>query len=81
MQSQTSLLVTFSISLPETRAAASHDFTLADQLSTKLRAIQCQVNIKVDAVKRSLRRVHTLKVLFKILARQVRSECDDFLNA
>lgn len=71
----------FQHSLPETRAAASHDFTLAHQLSTELRAVQCQVNIKVDSVKSSLRRVHALKVLFEILARQIRRECNDFLDA
>lgn len=67
--------------LPEAGTAATHDLALANQLGAELRTVEGQVDIKVDPVKGSLWRVHTLKVLFEVLARQVRGEGDDFLDA
>jgi hypothetical protein len=54
--------------LSEASTAAAHNLALAHQLGTEFGAIQSQVDIKVDAVKGSLRRVHSLKVLLKVLA-------------
>ena len=67
--------------LSETSRAASHDLTLAYELSVELTAIECQVNIEVDAVKGALRGVHPLEILLQVLPGEVRGKCDDFLDA
>lgn len=54
--------------LSEASTAAAHNLALAHQLGAKLRAIERQVDIKVDTVKGSLWRVHALKVFFEVLA-------------
>ena len=67
--------------LPEPRSAAAHNLSLTDQLGAKLRPIQRQVNVEIHPVERALWRVHALKVLLEVLAAEVGSEGDDFLNA
>jgi len=66
--------------LSEASGAAAHDFALTHQLSVELRTIKCEVDVEVDAVKGTLRCVHALKVLLKVLARKVGGERDDFLD-
>lgn len=66
--------------LPKPRSAATHYFTLADQLGTELGAVQCQVDVKVHTVECALRCVHALKVLLKVLAGEIGCQGDDFLN-
>jgi hypothetical protein len=66
--------------LPELGAAATHDFILADQLGTELTSVQCEVNVEVYSVEDTLGSIHALEVGLEVLARQVRSEGDDFLD-
>lgn len=65
----------------EARRATTHDLALTNELGVKFRAVESEVNVKVDAVKGALWCIHALKVLFEILPREVRCECDDFLDA
>lgn len=67
--------------LPELCTAAAHDLVLANQLSAELAAVQREVDVKVHPVKDTLRSVHALEVGFEILAREVRGERDNFLDA
>jgi hypothetical protein len=67
--------------LPELGAASTHDFVLADQLGAEFTSVQCEVNVKVHSVEDTLRGIHALEVGLEVLARQVRREGDDFLNA
>jgi hypothetical protein len=67
--------------LPEAGSAAAHNFALAHELCTKLRAVQSQVNIKVYSVKGTLRSIHSLEILFKVLARQIGCKSNNFLDA
>ena len=55
-------------SLSEPGGTTAHDLALADQLSVEFRAIQRKVDIEVDSVEGSLRRIHALKVLFEVLS-------------
>lgn len=66
--------------LPELGAAATHDFVLADQLGTEFTSVQCEVNVEVNSVEDTLGSIHALEVGLEILARQVRSEGDNFLD-
>ena len=66
--------------LSESRCAAAHDLALAHQLGVEFGAVQREVDVEVDAVECALRGIHALKVLLEVLARQVRSERDDFLD-
>lgn len=68
-------------SLPEACTATAHNLALAHEFGREFGPIEGQVNVEVDAVKRSLWRIHALKVLFKILAREIRSEGNDFLDS
>jgi len=45
-------------------SAPAHNLALTDQLGIKLGPIECEVDIEVNAVKRALRRIHPLKILF-----------------
>jgi hypothetical protein len=54
--------------LPEPSCAATHDFTLANELGVELGAIEREVNVKVDAVKSALGRVHAFKVFFEVFS-------------
>lgn len=56
------------VHLPELGTAATHDLVLANELSTELAAVQCEVNVKVHPVEDALRSVHALKVGFEVLA-------------
>lgn len=59
----------------------THNLPLTDQLRTKLTTIQREIDIKVDPVKGSLGGIHAFKVGFQVLAREVRSQCDDFFDS
>lgn len=67
--------------LPELGPAAAHDLVLAHQLGTEFTSIQSKVNVEVDAVEDTLRGVHALEVRLEVLAREVRRERDNFLDA
>jgi hypothetical protein len=54
--------------LPEPSRAATHDFTLANKLGVEFGAVEREVNVKVDAVKSALGRVHAFKVFFEVLS-------------
>lgn len=58
-----------------------HHIALTHQLGIKLASIQRQVNVKIHAVKSPLRRIHALKVLLQVLARQIAGQCDDLFDA
>lgn len=55
--------------LPKLSPAATHNLVLAHQLGAELAAVQGEVDVKVDAVEDTLRRVHALEVGFEVLAR------------
>jgi hypothetical protein len=57
--------------LSETGSAATHHFTLADQLSIKFGSVKREVYVEIDAIEGALRRIHAFKVLLKVLAGQV----------
>ena len=67
--------------LPELGPAAAHDLVLADQLGAELTSVQREVDVKVYPVEDTLRCVHALEVGLEVLARQIRGEGDDFLDA
>lgn len=67
--------------LPELGAAAAHDLVLADQFGAEFTAVQGEVDVKVYSVEDTLGRVHAFEVSLQILARQVRGEGDDLLDA
>lgn len=58
-------------SLPEASRTPSHNFALANKLRVELAAVEGEVNIKVDAIKGTLWRVHPLKIFLKVLAREI----------
>lgn len=58
--------------LSESSRTPTHDLALTDQLGVKLAAVEGEVDVKVDAVEGPLGRIHSLKVLFEVLAREVR---------
>lgn len=60
---------------------SAHDLSLADKFGVEFGAVESEVNVKVNAVKSALRCVHALKVLFKVLAAEVRGEGNNFLDA
>ena len=67
--------------LSESCPTPSHNLALAYQLSTELGAVQRQVNVEVDPIEGALWCVHTLEVLFQVLARQIRCERDNLLDS
>lgn len=69
-----------SVRSPEPGRAPTHDFALADQLGVELAAVEGEVDVEVDAVESALRGIHTLEVLFEVLAAEIGSQGDDFLN-
>lgn len=66
--------------LPEAGSAAAHNLALAHKLCAELGAVQSQVNVKVYSVEGTLRRIHSLEILFEVLARQIRCKGDNFLD-
>jgi hypothetical protein len=54
--------------LPKSSCAATHDFTLADELGIEFGSVEREVNVKVDTVERALGCVHALKVFFEVLS-------------
>ena len=58
--------------LPKSRSAPPHDIPLTHQFRIEFATVKRQVDIEVDTVKCSLRRIHPLEVLLQILPRQVR---------
>ena len=70
-----------SLTLLELGPTTAHDLSLADQLSAELTAIEREIDVKVHTVESTLRGIHALKVRFEVLPREVRCECDDFLDA
>jgi hypothetical protein len=66
---------------PKPRATPPHHISLTDQFGIKFTPIQSQVDVEVDAVESSLRRIHPLKVLFEVLPREVARQSNDFLDA
>lgn len=68
-------------SLPESRTATTHNFTLTHQLGVEFRSIESEVDIEVDTIECALGCVHSFEVLLEILSRQVRCECYDLLDA
>ena len=54
--------------LPEAGCASSHDFSLADELGVEFAAIEGEVDVEIDAVEGSLRRVHALEILLEVLS-------------
>lgn len=60
----TSILSFKPIPLSESSRAAAHNLSLADQFGAQLRAVQSEVDVKVDAVECPLGSVHALKVFF-----------------
>jgi hypothetical protein len=69
------------IRLSEARSTSAHDFALAYELGVELGTVECEVNVKINAVKCTLGCIHALKVFFKVLAAEVRGESDHFLDA
>ena len=67
--------------LSEACRASTHDFTLTHQLSVEFGPIKGEIDVKVDTVKRALWRIHTFKVLFKVLTAKIRGQCDNFLDS
>lgn len=67
--------------LSETCGTSAHDFALTNELGVEFRAVESEVDVEVHSVESTLRRVHALKVLLEVLAAEVGSEGDDFLNA
>jgi hypothetical protein len=57
--------------LSKASRATTNGFTLANDFSTQLRAIQGKVDVEVDAVEGTLWGVHTLKIFLKILAAKI----------
>jgi hypothetical protein len=54
---------------------------LTYQLGVEFRAVEREVNVKVDAVEGALRCVHAFEIFLEVLAAQIRGESDDFLDA
>jgi hypothetical protein len=67
--------------LPEFSTATAHNLILTDQLGAEFTAIQGEVNVKVNPVEDTLWGVHTLEVGLQVLARQIRGESNNFLDA
>lgn len=65
----------------ESRRASTHDFALTDQFGIEFASVEREVNVEIHSVKRALRRIHALKVLFERLARQIRCERDYFFDS
>jgi hypothetical protein len=68
-------------SLPEPCSAAAHDLALANELSVKFGTVKREVDVEVHAVEGALGSVHALKVLLEVLAAEIGSEGDNFLDA
>lgn len=71
----------FVLHLLELGPTPAHDLSLADKLSVELTAVKCEVYIKVYPVKGTLGCIHAFEISFEVLPRQIRRECDDFLDA
>ena len=54
--------------LSESSCAATHDFTLADELGVEFGPVERQVDIKVYTVESSLRGIHAFEILFEVLS-------------
>ena len=54
---------------------------MTNELGVEFRAVESEVDVEVNSVEGTLRRVHALKVLLEVLAAEVGGECDDFLDA
>jgi hypothetical protein len=54
--------------LSKPRRTPTHHLTLTHQLGIELGPVEREIDIEVNAVKRALRRVHALKVLFEVFA-------------
>ena len=70
----------FSVCSTESGSTTAHNLTLADKLGVELRAIECEIDIKVNSVECSLRGIHPLKVLLQILPRKIRGEGNHFFD-
>jgi hypothetical protein len=68
-------------SLPEPCRAAAHDLALANELGVELGTVKREVDVEVYAVEGALGSVHALKVLLEVLAAEIGSEGDNFLDA
>lgn len=53
--------------LSEPSRAATHDFTLANELGVEFGAVEREIDVEVYAVESSLRCVHALKIFFEVL--------------
>lgn len=62
------------------RTAPSHHVTLTHQFGIELAPIKSKVNIEVDTVESALGGIHSFKVLFKILSREITCQSHDFLD-
>jgi hypothetical protein len=69
------------IHLSEARSTSTHDLALTHELGVELGTIKREVNVKINAVKCTLGRVHAFEVLFQVLAAKVGRESDNFLDA
>lgn len=67
--------------LSEPGRAATHNFTLADELGVEFRAVEREVDVEVDTVEGALGCVHPFEVFLEVLLGQVGGEGDDFLDA
>ena len=65
--------------LSESGGAATHDLALANELGVEFGTVEGQVDVEVDAVEGSLRRVHAFEILFEVLSGKVGGKSDDFL--
>jgi hypothetical protein len=57
--------------LSESCSAAAHNLSLADQLCAELGTVESQVDIKVNTIEGTLRRIHSFKILLKILPGEI----------
>ena len=54
---------------------------MADELGVELGAVECEVDIEVDAIECALWSVHALEVLFEVLSAEVGCQGDNLLYA
>jgi len=64
-------LALFSDALLESRCAAAHDFSLANQLGVELGSIKGKINVKIYSVKCSLWGIHSFEIFLQVLAREI----------
>jgi hypothetical protein len=65
----------------ESRCAATHHFTLANQFCVEFGSVKGEVDVEIHTIECSLRGIHSFKVLLEILPGQIRGECNDFLDS